>query len=158
MTHDSSLSLPPGCSLRPAHSADEWPIRRLVLSAKLDPTQLRWAQFWVVEYEGTVIACGQLRSFPDAQELGSLVVAPKWRSQGLGTRLTTHLIKQATQPLYLECLGKKLAQFYKRFGFVPVSWQELPPSLKRKFRLSALAAALIRLPVTLMQYRDNENF
>ncbi len=126
MTHDSSLSLPPGCSLRPAHSADEWPIRRLVLSAKLDPTQLRWAQFWVVEYEGTVIACGQLRSFPDAQELGSLVVAPKWRGQGLGTRLTTHLIEQATQPLYLECLGKNWRNFTSDSGLCPFHGRSFP--------------------------------
>ncbi len=32
------------------------------------------------------------------------------------------------------------------------------PSLKRKFRLSALAATLIRLPVALMQYRKTEKF
>ncbi|UBF25412.1 GNAT family N-acetyltransferase [Kovacikia minuta CCNUW1] len=148
-------SLPSGCSLRPAAATDAWSIRKLVLSAKLDPTQLRWSQFWVIEHEKQVIACGQLRSFPKAQELGSLVVAPQWRGQGLGTYLTQHLIQQATQPLYLECLGKKLVQFYTRLGFVPVPWQELPPSLKRKFGLSAIAASLFRLPITLMRYLDS---
>ncbi len=126
-------------------------IRRLVLSALLDPTQLRWSQFWVVEYEGKIIACGQLRSFPEAQELGSIVVAKQWRGQGLGSLLVQHLIRQATLPLYLECLGKGLAQFYCRFGFGPVSWKELPRSLQRKFGLSAFAASTFRLPIAIMK-------
>jgi amino-acid N-acetyltransferase len=150
-------SLPSEFSLRPARSDDIWSIRKLVLSAKLDPTQLRWFQFWVIEHEEKVVACGQLRSFPDAQELGSLVVLSQWRGQGLGSHLTRHLIEQATQPLYLECLGKKLVPFYTRFGFIPVSWQELSPALKQKFGLSALAAKLFRLPVTFMKYQGTEH-
>jgi len=126
-------------------------IRWLVLTAKLDPTQLRWSQFWVIECEGRLVACGQLRSFPGAQELGSLVVAPDWRGRGLGTGLTKHLIQKATQPLYLECLGPRLAKFYTRFGFVAIPWRKLPRSLKWKFGPSAVAATL-RLPVTIMYY------
>jgi amino-acid N-acetyltransferase len=83
--------------LRPACSSDIWAIRKLVLSAKLDPTQLRWSQFWVIECEGRVVACGQLRSFAGAQELGSLVVESAWRGQGLGRCLVKHLIREATE-------------------------------------------------------------
>ncbi len=144
--------LPPDCLLRPAHVNDLWPIRKLVLRAKLDPTQVRWSQFWVIECRGQLAACGQLRSFQGAQELGSLVVNPAWRDRGLGTYLAQHLIQQATRPLYLECLGRRLARFYTRLGFVPVSWPELPRSLKLKFGLSTLASKLFRLPVTLMHY------
>lgn len=145
-------SLPDGCILRPASAADMDAIRRLVWSARLDPTQLRWSQFWVIERAGHLIACGQLRTFAAAQELGSLVVTPDWRGQGLGTVLTQHLIRQATQPLYLECLGVRLAAFYRRFGFEPVAWRRLPRSLRLKFGPSALARQLLRLPITLMQY------
>lgn len=148
-----SSSLPPGCILRPAHAKDIWTIRKLVLSAKLDPTQLRWQQFWIIECDGQIVACGQLRSFTGAQELGSVVVASAWRGRGLATCLVKHLVDEATQPLYLECLGSRLALFYTRFGFVSVSWQELPPPLKLKFSFSALAATLFRIPVTIMQYR-----
>lgn len=148
----SEFSLPLGCTLRPAQAQDIWSIRKLVLTAMLDPTQVRWSQFWVIESNERLVACGQLRSFPDAQELGSLVVAAPWRGQGLGTILTQHLIHQATQPLYLECLGNRLSRFYARFGFIPVSWQNLPGSLKRKFGLSKLAATVFRLPVVIMQY------
>ncbi|QMS90863.1 GNAT family N-acetyltransferase [Nostoc edaphicum CCNP1411] len=163
--NQSNLSLPSGCVLRKAISADQWSIRLLVFSAKLDPTQLNWQQFWVIECDGNLVACGQLRNFSGAQELGSLVVASAWRGRGLGTLLTQHLINTATQPLYLECLGQRLAQFYSRFDFVPISFEELPKfprtrglsTLKGKFRLSQLAKRLLKVPVVLMEYRGQTN-
>lgn len=148
-----SLPLPTDCILRPAGADDIWAIRKLVLGAKLDPTQLRLQQFWVIECDRRLVACGQLRSFPGAQELGSMVVARERRGKGLGSCLVKQLIKSATQPLYLECLGNKLAMFYARFGFVPVEWQELPLELKLKFGVSNLAATIFRIPVKIMHYR-----
>ena len=130
-------------------------LRRLVLSAWLDPTQLRWQQFWLVEAEGHIVACGQLRQFPDAEELGSLVVVKSWRDRGLGTALSQHLMQQSQKPLYLECVGQRLARFYERLGFVSVSWSALPRSLKGKFGLSALAKTVLKFPVTLMHYPSN---
>ena len=153
--NENSLELQSGCSLRPASEQDIKSIRMLVWGAKLDPTQLRWQQFWVIECEGKLAACGQLRNFAGAQELGSLVVAKDWRDRGLGSYLTKYLIQQATEPLYLECLGKRLASFYTRFGFVEVSRQELPQSLKFKFGLSQLAKTFFKIPVTIMQYQAN---
>lgn len=146
----TSAELPSDCVLRPARAEDLWAIRRLVFSARLDPTQLRWFQFWVVEHQGQLIACGQLRSFQDVQELGSLVVARRWRQRGIGSVLVRHLIQQATYPLYLECLGNKLVQFYQRFGFQPVTWDSLPRSLKQKFGLSKRLAQLFHLPLEIM--------
>ena len=153
--NESSFSLPPQCAIRPACDQDIKSIRMLVWSAKLDPTQLRWQQFWVIECSGDLVACGQLRNFAGAQELGSLVVAKDWRGRGLGTYLARYLIQQATEPLYLECLGKRLASFYTRFGFREAAWQELPQSLKFKFSLSQLAKTLFRIPVTIMQYQKS---
>ncbi|MEB3217154.1 MAG: GNAT family N-acetyltransferase [Nostocales cyanobacterium 94392] len=144
--------LPQGCIVRKATSNDASSIRWLVFKAKLDPTQLKWQQFWLVECDSNVIGCGQLRNFREAQELGSLVVAKKWRNRGLGTFITEHLIEQATQPLYLECLGDKLVNYYQKFGFVPIYFSDLPVSLKSKFRLSQLGKQLIGVPVTFMKY------
>ena len=153
---DQPLTIPSGCVLRPARTGDIWAIRKLVLSAKLDPTQLRWSQFWVIECEGRVVACGQLRSFPGAQELGSIVVESAWRSRGLGSLLVKHLIGEATEPLYLECLGSRLAKFYTRFGFKAIAWQELPESLKLKFGISQMASKVLpMISVTLMQYQGS---
>ena len=147
--------LPPQCDVRPATAEDLSAIRRLVFSAKLDPTQLRWQQFWVVEHlpeggEPRVIACGQLRSFPNAQELGSLVVQPNWRGRGIGRYLAQALVDQATQPLYLECLGRSLPSFYGPLGFQPVAWQALPKSIKPKFAIAALGRRL-GLPLQVME-------
>jgi amino-acid N-acetyltransferase len=148
----SNLSLQPGCKLRKATSRDMRSLKWLVFSAILDPTQLRWQQFWVIESQGDVIACGQLRNFAQAQELGSLVVTPAWRGRGLATLLIQHLITQATEPLYLECLGERLAQFYNRFGFMQIDFENLPKSLQRKFNLSQLTKKLIKVPVVFMHY------
>lgn len=148
------MVLPPECILRKATSADKWSIRLLVFSAKLDPTQLLWEQFWVIECKGKLAACGQLRNFPSAQELGSVVVASSWRGQGLGNLITQHLIQQAIQPLYLECLGKKLAKFYRKHGFVEIDFAQLPLSLKHKFQFSNLGRKLLRIPVIYMKYSN----
>lgn len=144
--------LPKDCQLRPAMATDIGSIRRLVWSARLDPTQIRWSQFWVIEQQQTIIACGQLRVFPDAQELGSLVVKSTHQGQGLGTLLAQHLIEQASQPLYLECLGQRLCQYYQRMGFQIVEWQALPQGLKRKLGLSRIAKILFRVPVEFMYF------
>ena len=43
--------LPSDCILRRATVGDIWTIRKLVLSAHLDFTQLRLQQFWLIEQE-----------------------------------------------------------------------------------------------------------
>lgn len=151
----TEYSLPPECHLRPASAEDSWTIRKLVLMAKLDPTQLRWSQFWIIECQQQLVACGQLRTFTDAQELGSLVVARPWRGQGLGMLLTQHLIQQASKPLYLECMAS-LVPFYNRFGFKLTTWQDLPRSLKLKFGISKLAATVLPIPVRFMEYSQQQ--
>ncbi len=146
-------NLPPNHHLRRANVKDMWKIRKLVFSAKLEPTQLRWSNFWVIESEGEIIACGQLRSYGESQELGSLVVTAKCRKQGLGSYLTQHLIHQATQPLYLEC-ASWLTSFYHRFGFVEVSLQNLPQPLKRKFGFTQFITRIFPIiSLKIMQYQ-----
>jgi amino-acid N-acetyltransferase len=139
--------------IRPARTGEGWRIRFLVLSARLDPTGIEPSRFHVVECEEKVIACGQLRPFVDALELGSLVVSPAWRGRGIGTALTRYLIERADRPLYLECLGSRLVAFYSHFGFVPVAIEELPAAIARKFRTTAAIARLFGLPLTIMHYR-----
>lgn len=155
MTEKNSV-LPPGCIVRSARASDIGQIRKLVLSALLDPTQLQWEQFSAIECEGKIVACGQLRSFPECQELGSLVVARPWRDRGLGSALVKHLIDRATQPLYIECMGL-LVPFYLKFGFVPVSWHSLPKPLKIKFALGQLASKVLPLRVTIAKYQEPQN-
>ncbi|VXD24228.1 Acetyltransferase, GNAT family [Planktothrix serta PCC 8927] len=152
--HSPQIGLPTGCILRPATPQDSMRILWLVLKDLLDPTQLRWQQFWVIESHKQIIACGQLRQFNDVEELGSLVVSRAWRGQGLGAILVQHLIQESTKPLYLESVGKRLANFYARFGFVPVEFSDLPASLKPKFGISNWAKILLKIPVIFMYRRE----
>ena len=101
-----SLELPPGCVLRRADATDAKAIQQMVYAEPLDPTQLHWSQFWVIETDRRLVAIGQLRRYSGTQELGSLVVAPSWRGQGLGTLLVQHLSGQATAPLYASVWGE----------------------------------------------------
>jgi amino-acid N-acetyltransferase len=149
-------TLPIGCNLRPAQAADRQAIWRLVLGAWLDPTQLHWQQFWVVDFQGAVIACGQLRNLEAGQELGSLVVARSWRGRGLGTVLTQQLIAQASGPLYLECLGQRLQQFYQRLGFQD-ALDHPSPVIPKKFRLTRAIATRFHLPLFVMVHRETRS-
>ncbi|WP_334310842.1 GNAT family N-acetyltransferase [Nodularia spumigena] len=149
--HD--LLIPKNIVLRQAKPADKWLIVFLVVKARLDPNQINWQNFWVIEIDNRLIAIGQLRKFALAQELGSLFVIPAWRRQGLGTFLMQHLISQATQPLYLKCVNNRLVNFYVKNGFVPIEFNELPFSLKHKFRLSQARKRFFKGFVVFMKYK-----
>lgn len=60
-------------------------------------------------------------------------------------------MQQADRPVYLECLGEELRQFYGRLGFIPVQWRSLPPALRWKFGFTHLAARVFRLPLVIMR-------
>ena len=141
------------CNIRKAIPQDIWAIRWLVLAAFLDPTQLKVEQFWVIELDKKIIACGQLRNFDKAQELGSVVVKKNYRNQGLGTYLTQHLIEESTAPLYVECLGDKLKNFYQRFGFVEVNFEMSSSSLPKKFRRTKTLTKWLKLPLFIMMLK-----
>jgi amino-acid N-acetyltransferase len=126
-------------SLRPALQRDQATIRRLVLGAGINPTGLRWPRFVVaVTPEGEVIACAQVRPhFDGTRELASLVVAPRWRGRGLARALIEHLLAAHSGELYLMCRAS-LASLYRKFGFVPVSEEQMPPYFRRIKRLARL--------------------
>lgn len=145
-----------GWHFRAATAADAWPIRWLVLRAGLDPTQLRWQQFWVVEAASQLVACGQLRQLSAARELGSMVVQRRWRQRGIGTALAQLLIQQHLQlpedcPLYLECLGQVRRRFYARLGFETVAVSS-SQSLPQKFAITQKLAAGLGLPLFVMEW------
>jgi ribosomal protein S18 acetylase RimI-like enzyme len=52
---------------------------------------------WVIEVGGHVVASGQLALLQGKAEIGSLIVAPGHRRQGIGTALVQALIEQARQ-------------------------------------------------------------
>ncbi|MDC0831528.1 GNAT family N-acetyltransferase [Geitlerinema sp. CS-897] len=148
------MAFPPASNLRRATPEDLPTVRGLVLRSLLDPTQLRWSQFWVLEHQNDIIACGQLREFDGVQELGSLVVSRRWRQRGIGTAMAQHLIEEATKPLYLDCLGTQLRGFYETLGFVELNLSEIPPQLQTRYGVLGLLKTVVRLPLFFMEYRD----
>ncbi|MBO9998685.1 MAG: GNAT family N-acetyltransferase [Cyanobacteria bacterium SID2] len=151
------MMFPPESTLRRATVEDLPGIRGLVFRAFLDPTQLRWQQFWVLEIDRRIIACGQLREFDGVQELGSLVVARDWRHRGIGTAMAKHLIEQATRSLYVDCLGKRLCLFYQRLGFVEMTDDDIPPQLHLRYGILGILKKVFRLPLFFMAYRSNQS-
>ncbi|MCC6904382.1 MAG: GNAT family N-acetyltransferase [Anaerolineae bacterium] len=128
-------------SIRAATGADQPIISAMVSEARLDPTSLNWPQFMVAEQGGQVIGIGQIRPHRDGPELGSLVVLPEWRGQGIAARLIEALLARQPGVVYLEC-ANHMAEYYTRFGFREISWRQAPLALRFK---SGMANTIIRL-------------
>ncbi|BCL39634.1 GNAT family N-acetyltransferase [Nostoc sp. MS1] len=132
-----------------------WLIIFWTFIAKLEPSQLKWKQFWIIEANNHLIAFGQLRNFKFTQELGSIFVVPNWRNRGIGSFLVKHLVSQAEYPIYLKCLTSKLSKFYINKGFVPVSFEEVPSSIKHKYYFSIFRKNFFKAFVMFMKYEKS---
>lgn len=125
---------------RSATAADAVTIRQLIRDERLDPTSLDWRHFLVAEDGGQIVGCAQVKRLPGVNELGSLVVLPAYRGQGIGARLIQTLEAQAGLPLYLVC-QERMEPYYNRFGFRRIGFWSAPLFL----RLKLAAALLLRL-------------
>ena len=84
--------------------------------------------FFVVEIDGKVAACGALEIFTeDLGEVRSLVVDDGWKGKGLGRKLVEQLIHEA------RAIGLKrlmaltyVPEFFHKLGFKTVSKDTLP--------------------------------
>jgi amino-acid N-acetyltransferase len=141
-------------TIRRAQPADMPTIRAMVRREGLDPTQLKVEQFIVAETgeagQPRIIGCGQMRHYPGACELGSLVVEPDWRGHGVGAALVRYLLAGTTGDVYLECRAG-LVSYYRQFGFELVTWTELPEFLKVKFGLGRLLSLLPGVSIVSMR-------
>lgn len=133
-------------TLRPAHQGDQAQIRRLVRGARLNPFDLNWQRFWVVEEGGRLQAVGQVRHHRDgSRELASIVTVPEKRGAGLATTVIRELVAREAGPVYLTC-RPELVGFYARLGFVE-SQTGLPPHFQRVVWVNQLARRLLGRPL-----------
>jgi N-acetylglutamate synthase-like GNAT family acetyltransferase len=88
-----------------------------------------WANFWVIEHRGSLVACAKLCQYETYSILYDLFVVPELRQRGLGSHLIRYLGQRATKPLYLGCLPSTVL-FYTRLGFTPVPPKKLPPIVR----------------------------
>jgi N-acetylglutamate synthase-like GNAT family acetyltransferase len=94
-----------------------------------------WQKFWIIEQNGRVIACGKLCCYPTYSMLYNVLVAPEYRSKGIGSALVTQLAQTANKPLYLACYPNKVG-FYTRLGFVEIRSGDLSPMLRHELGIS----------------------
>ena len=130
-------------SLRPARESESAQIRDLIRLVGINPMALDWKRFVVaVNDKDEMIACGQIKPHgKDILELASLAVFPDYRGQGIARAIIEYLLQDNRRPLYLTCVST-LEPFYKKFGFVPLTYEEMPRYYQR---LSKLAKAMMSL-------------
>lgn len=138
-------------NIRPARADDQGLIRRMVQEAGLDPTSLDWPNFLIAEEDGAVVGIGQVR--PKTPEVGSLIVVPERRGEGIGGALVEALAETVEGPVYLECRGE-LASYYARFGFEEIRPREAPMPLRLKATIGSRLARLFGMRLAVMVRRQ----
>jgi N-acetylglutamate synthase-like GNAT family acetyltransferase len=130
-------------AIRPATAADAAAIRALVRAQpRMNPTGLDWPNFVVAETAGRVVGCVQLRpAGTGAVELGSLVVDPAERGQGLAGRLINAVLARATGRV-LVVTAACHARHYARWGFRRVGLRAAPARVRLDFLVGQMASGL----------------
>ncbi|MBI4732442.1 MAG: GNAT family N-acetyltransferase [Chloroflexi bacterium] len=126
--------------IRPARREDSPAIRSLIFAVHINPTGLDWRRFLVaVTPQEDFLGCGQVKRHADgSRELASLAVQEQARGRGVARAIILELLRQETaRPLYLMCRAA-LEPLYIKFGFRPISLQEMPPYFRRISRLERL--------------------
>lgn len=79
-----------------------------------------------------LVGCAGLEIYGDAGLLRSVAIAPQYQRQGLGLRLTQGILDLAEHHhlTSVSLLTETAKDYFPRFGFVEVSRQALPESLK----------------------------
>lgn len=125
-------------SIRRATANDQSIIRRMVLREGLDPSTLRWQNFIVAQDEaGRIAGIAQIKPYKDCREFGSLVVQPAFRRQGVGALLIEHALAGEKGDVYLLC-GMHRVPYYRKHGFVEISREDAPGTLRRKLGFARL--------------------
>ena len=136
---------PPMTTLRPAREAEASQIRQLIYSSGINPTGLDWTRFVVaVDDRDEMIGCGQLKPHgTGVLELASIAVMPEHRGKGIARAIIEHLLHDSPRPLYLMC-ESSLEPLYRKFGFRPISYEEMPRYFQRISKLAGLVTTLAR--------------
>ena len=110
----------------------------MVLREGLDPSTLRWVNFIVAQdASGAIAGIAQIKPYKDCREFGSLVVLPQYRRQGVGALLIEHALAGEAGDVYLLC-GAHRVPYYRKFGFVEITPDKAPRTLRRKMTFAGL--------------------
>ena len=124
--------------IRKATAADQAAIGALIESERLNPYGNHWPNFWVAGEGNQLIGAVQVRRHKDGSgELGSLVVVPARRGQGMAARLIEHVLAAEPGPMHM-ITGRAFATHYARWGFEPIGLRRAPASVRRHYVLGQL--------------------
>jgi len=139
ITETSEQATSPEFHLRSAQSSDAEVIRSMVNGEHLNPMGLDWQHFVLaISSDGEVIGCGQIKPHGDgSHELASIVVARRWRGNGVARAIIEHLIAAHPGTLYLTARAK-LGPLYEKFGFRVVRQDEMTPYFRRLSRVASV--------------------
>ena len=106
---------------------------------------LDWRRFIVaVDEQDKLIATGQIKPHKgNIQELASIAVVPERRGEGLARAIIEHLLKDSPRPLYLTCRSR-LEPLYQKFGFQPITYEEMPRYYQRISKLAGVFITITR--------------
>lgn len=103
--------------VRKANRDDHAQIKAMIQQAGINPFGVHWKRFFVLEVDGTIVGCVQLKQHLFlVQELSSLVMIPSWQKKGLSKKLIRACIDEATKELFLVC-DDTLVALYIKYGF-----------------------------------------
>jgi N-acetylglutamate synthase-like GNAT family acetyltransferase len=132
-------------TIRPAAEADQPTITALIREARINPRNLRWENFLVAEDAGRIVGIRQTkRHKAGTREVASGYVIPEYRRQGISKRLMEALLAKENGPVY-TLIRARWASYYEQFGFRRVSPRDLPPDLRREYRIGRLITDVISL-------------
>lgn len=132
-------------TIRPARETEATQIQDLIHLVGINPMGLDWKRFMVaVNDQDKMIGCGQLKPHgSNVLELASIAVYPEYQGKGVARAIIEHLLKDSPRPLYLMCQSS-LGPFYEKFGFRPISYDEMPRYFQRMSKLAGLITSLAR--------------
>ena len=140
-------------TLRPARESESRIIKDLIHLSGINPMGLDWKRFVVaVNAEDQVMGIGQIKPHgadADILELASIAVFPEYRGTGVARAIIEHLLKDSPRPLYLMC-ESSLGSLYEKFGFRPLSYEEMPRYFQRISKLAGLESTLARRAESLL--------
>jgi amino-acid N-acetyltransferase len=140
---------PAGVSIRRA-AAGDWPgIRRLVTGAGLPLDGLGDSHaVFVAERAGRIVGTAAIERHGQddttAFLLRSVAVEDAVRGSGIGARLVDRVLSEAGTVAPVALLTGTAADYFPRFGFVPVDRTELPASLSASPELRGACPASAR--------------
>jgi N-acetylglutamate synthase-like GNAT family acetyltransferase len=130
-------------TVRSARETEAAHIRDLIHRVGINPMGLDWKRFVVAAGDhDELLGCGQLKPHgPDVLELASIAVYPEHQGKGVARLIIEHLLKDSPRPLYLMC-ESGIGPMYEKFGFRPVTYDDMPRYFQRISKLAGLVTTL----------------